>query len=145
MTNLTIYCVGTLKEAYLRDAIAEYTKRLTPFCRVRVLEFKEEKGDARLLAALKSDKGFKIALCVEGVQKSSEELAALVEKGERDGNGSIAFVIGGSDGLCEEVKQECAIRLSFSKMTFPHQLMRVILFEQIYRAYMINSNRTYHK
>ena len=71
--------------------------------------------------------------------------AALVEKAERDGGGSLAFVIGGSDGLCEEVKQECAFRLSFSKMTFPHQLMRVILFEQIYRAYMINSNRTYHK
>jgi len=145
MTNLTIYCVGSLKESYLRDAIAEYTKRLTPFCRVKVAEFKEEKGDERLLAALRADKGYKIALCVEGVQKSSEELASLVEKAETDGGGSVAFVIGGSDGLSEEAKKECAFRLSFSKMTFPHQLMRVILFEQIYRAYMINNNRTYHK
>lgn len=145
MTDLKIFCVGTLKETYLRDAVAEYTKRLTPFCRVSVREFREEKGDARLNEALRNEKGEKVALCVEGVQKSSEELAEWIRESEITSGGSLLFVIGGSEGLDESVKKECRLRLSFSRLTFPHQLMRVILFEQIYRAYMINHNRTYHK
>ncbi len=145
MTALSLFCVGSLKEPYLRDAADEYLKRLTPFARTTVREFREEPGDRRLLAALRAEKGKKIALCVEGVSMSSPLLASSLASWEVEGEGRVIFVIGGSDGLCEEVKAACSFRLSFSELTFPHQLMRVILLEQIYRAYMINAGKTYHK
>ncbi|MBO5273619.1 MAG: 23S rRNA (pseudouridine(1915)-N(3))-methyltransferase RlmH [Clostridia bacterium] len=141
MFELDIICVGTLKEQYLRDACAEYQKRLTPWCKLRIIELKE---DAELIPALPK-KGWCCALCVEGKQQTSEEFAATLGDLPSRGYSNAALVIGGSDGLPEEVKAACHARLSFSKMTFPHQLMRVILLEQVYRAFNINHGGKYHK
>ncbi len=140
MLNVKIVCVGTLRENYLRDAVKEYEKRLGAYCKLTTLELK---NDAALPSAL-ADKSYKIALCVEGKQLSSPELSRLVESATVDGQGGITFVIGGADGLPESVKAMCAYRLSFSKMTFPHQLMRVILLEQVYRALNIQNGGHYH-
>ncbi len=140
MLNIKIVCVGTLREAYLRDAVKEYEKRLGAYCKLTTLELKD---DSKLPDAL-SDKSYKIALCVEGKQLSSPEFSELLANGEIIGQGSISLVIGGADGLPESVKALCAYRLSFSKMTFPHQLMRVILLEQVYRALNIRSGGHYH-
>ncbi len=140
MLNVKIVCVGTLRESYLRDAVKEYEKRLGAYCKLSTLELK---NDAALPSAL-ADKSYKIALCVEGRQLSSPELSRLVENATVEGQGGITFVIGGADGLPESVKALCAYRLSFSKMTFPHQLMRVILLEQVYRALNIQNGGHYH-
>ena len=140
MLNVKIICVGTLREAYLRDAVKEYEKRLSAYCRLTTVELKD---DERLLQTVRS-KGYKIALCIEGKQLSSPELADLMSDASVKGQGSVILVIGGADGLSEEVKAACDFRLSFSKMTFPHQLMRVILLEQLYRALNIGSGGKYH-
>jgi len=140
MLNVKLVCVGTLREAFLRDAVKEYEKRLQAYCKLTTLELKDDKG----LADAVSGKSYKIALCVEGKQLSSEELSALIEKGTVQGQGNITLVIGGADGLPESVKAMCDFRLSFSKMTFPHQLMRVILIEQLYRACNISAGGHYH-
>ena len=144
MLNVTIICCGTLKESYLREAVKEYEKRLSAFCKLTVNEIKEDSLTATK-AAVSSFKGFKIALCVEGNMLSSEELAKKISTLTVDGTSDIAFVIGGSNGIAEDIKKMCQLRLSFSKMTFPHQLMRVILLEQIYRAFTIINNKSYHK
>jgi 23S rRNA (pseudouridine1915-N3)-methyltransferase len=141
MLTVNILCVGTLKEAYLRDAVKEYSKRISGYARLTV---KETKNDRELIPNLQK-KSFKIALCVEGKQLSSEELADKIESVTSSGISDVTFVIGDSDGMGEDVKAECDLRLSFSKMTFPHQLMRVILLEQIYRAFTIINNGKYHK
>ena len=159
MANITLITVGTLKENYLKDAVSEYKKRLSQYARVDEVEIKEErianednraeidsalsKEADKILAAIPKD-ALKIALCVEGKQCSSEELARLVGEGN-DRGGKIAFIIGSSYGLSEKVKKECDVRLSFSKLTFPHQLMRVILAEQVYRAFNIIKGTKYHK
>ncbi len=140
MLNVKIVCVGTLRESYLRDAVKEYEKRLGAYCKLSTLELK---NDSALPSAL-ADKSYKIALCVEGKELSSPELSRLVESASVEGQGGITFVIGGADGLPESVKAMCAYRLSFSKMTFPHQLMRVILLEQVYRALNIQNGGHYH-
>ena len=145
MANVTIVTVGSLKEGYLREAVAEYKKRLSQYARVDEVEIKEERINNednraeietalsreadKILAAIPKD-AMKIALCVEGKQYTSEELARLIGDGN-DRGGKIAFIIGSSYGLSEKVKKECDVRLSFSKLTFPHQLMRVVLLEQI--------------
>jgi len=118
----------------------EYEKRLGAYCKFKVSEVDENK----MLEALPK-KGYNIALCIEGKQLSSEELADKMESLPTAGYSDISFVIGASDGLDEKVKAACNMRLSFSKMTFPHQLMRVILAEQIYRAFTIINNGKYHK
>lgn len=141
MLNVKLVCVGNLKEAYLRDAVKEYEKRLGAYCRFTTAELKE---DSQLPAAVDVKKAYKIALCVEGKQHSSEEFAKMIDKCAQV-SGELILVIGGSDGLPESVKALCDYRLSFSKMTFPHQLMRVILLEQLYRAFNINNNGKYHK
>ena len=141
MLNVKLVCVGSLKEAYLRDAVKEYEKRLGAYCRFTTAELKE---DSQLPAAVDVKKAYKIALCVEGKQHSSEEFAKMIDKCAQI-SGELVLVIGGSDGLPESVKAMCDYRLSFSKMTFPHQLMRVILSEQIYRAYRIINGEPYHK
>lgn len=141
MLTVNILCVGTLKEAFLRDAVKEYSKRISGYARLNI---KETKNDRELIPNLQK-KSFKIALCVEGKQLSSEELAEKIETVTSSGVSDITFVIGDSDGMGEDVKAECDLRLSFSKMTFPHQLMRVILLEQIYRAFTIINNGKYHK
>ena len=159
MANLTIITVGTLKEKYLSDAVAEYKKRLSQYARVDEINIKEEKianeddrteieralraEGEKILAAIPRGSS-KIALCVEGREYSSPELAELIGR-QCDGVGKICLIIGSSYGLCEAVKRECDVRLSVSKMTFPHQLMRVILYEALYRAFTILNGKRYHK
>ena len=159
MIQLTIVTVGTLKEPYLKDAVAEYKKRLMQFAKVDDINIKEEviknedsKSDIaraldaeadKILCAMPKD-SYKIALCIEGKQFSSEELAKIISDAS-DSAGKISLVIGSSHGLSERVKKECMLRLSFSKMTFPHQLMRVILLESLYRSFTIIAGKKYHK
>lgn len=159
MANLTIVTVGSLKEGYLREAVAEYKKRLSQYARVDEVEIKEERINNednraeiesaltreadKILAAIPKD-SYKIALCVEGKQYTSEELAKLIGEG-CDKSGKITLIIGSSYGLSEKVKRECDVRLSFSKLTFPHQLMKVILFESLYRSFTILNGKRYHK
>ena len=154
--NVNVIFVGNLKESYYKEAVAEYEKRLSRYCKVRNIEIKEEKipnepnaGEInsalcaegkRILAAL-PEKSYRIALCVEGEACSSEQLAGVIRACHSD----VTFVIGGSYGLSDEVKKRCDKRISVSKMTFPHRLMRVILAEQIYRAFTINAGAEYHK
>lgn len=140
MLKVTVYAIGTLKEKYLRDAIAEYEKRLSAFCVFDIRECPDRKPLPPL-----PPKAYKIALCVEGKLMSSEKLASEIEELPTRGVSEIVFVIGGENGLEESVKAECNLRLSFSPMTFPHQLMRVILCEQIYRAFTIINHGKYHK
>ena len=159
MANVTIVTVGSLKEGYLREAVAEYKKRLSQYARVDEIEINEERISNednlaeiecarsreadKILSAIPKD-SYKIALCVEGKQYSSEELARLIGDG-CDRSGKISLVIGSSYGLSERVKKECDVRLSFSKLTFPHQLMKVILFESLYRSFTILAGKRYHK
>ena len=159
MANLTIITVGTLKEEYLKDAVGEYKKRLSQYARVDEVNIKEEKinneDDAseiaraldteadKIIAAIPKGAG-KIALCVEGKQYDSPALAGLIGR-MADESGKIALIIGSSHGLAEKVKRECDVRLSFSALTFPHQLMRVILYEALYRSFTILAGKRYHK
>ena len=159
MANLTIITVGTLKEDYLKEAVAEYKKRLSQYARVEEINIKEEKisneGDSSEIGrALEREgecilsaipKGAKIiALCVEGKQYDSPALARLIGR-LSDESGKIALIIGSSHGLSDSVKRAAAVKLSFSQLTFPHQLMRVILFEALYRSFTILAGKAYHK
>ena len=156
--KITLITVGTLKEDYLRRAMEEYVRRIGALATWEELNLKEEKlkdespssvkaalraEGERILAVLPKD-ATAVALCVEGKQYSSEELAALVGRAE-DEKGKLCLVIGSSWGLAEEVKAACHVRLSVSKMTFPHQLMRVILGEVVYRSLTILKGKKYHK
>lgn len=158
--NIKIICVGKLKEAYWRDAAAEYSKRLSRYCALQIDELKEERlpdnaspaqeekvKEAEGSAILRHIKAgtYVIALDVKGRPMSSEQLAQKLGELPDQGKSDIAFLIGGSLGLSAEVLQRADLRLSFSAMTFPHQMMRVILLEQIYRGFKINKNETYHK
>ncbi len=145
MIKINIVCVGEIKEEFYRAAVSEYLKRLSRFAKVEIKELTEGKNpEAEAQSILKTLKGYVFALCVEGKKLSSERLAeavgVLCDKGEE-----ITFVIGSSCGLSQSVKDRADFCLSFSDMTFPHQLMRVVLCEQIYRAFMINSGGIYHK
>lgn len=159
MTNVKIIAVGSLKEGFLKEAVSEYKKKLSKYARIEEIEIPEERitdeGNSaqingalsregkKILAAI-PDGAVKIALCIEGKQHSSEELAGLIEKGA-DRSGKLAFIIGSSHGLCDEVKGACDVKLSFSKMTFPHQLVRVMLLEAVYRSFTIIHGAKYHK
>lgn len=158
--NISLLTIGKLKEKYLKQGIDEYLKRLTAYAKVEVIELPDEKAPEqlseiemeqvkdkegeRLLAKISPDT-YVIALAIEGKQRSSEELADMIDKLATYGKSKVAFVIGGSLGLSKDVLQRADEKLSFSKMTFPHQLMRLILLEQVYRAYRINRNEPYHK
>ena len=158
--NISIITVGKLKEKYLRQGIEEYLKRLTSYAKVEVIEVADEKAPEelselemlqvkqkegeRILAKISQDT-YVIALAIQGKLRSSEELADTIDKLATYGKSKIAFVIGGSLGLSDEVIKRSNEQLSFSRMTFPHQLMRLILVEQIYRAFRINRNEPYHK
>lgn len=159
MLNVKFIVVGNLKESYLRDAAAEYEKRLGAFCRFETVQLKEEKlpddpSDTEIQKALEreaiqieksiSPRAYRIAMCVEGNQLSSEELAERIGKIEQTA-GEIVFIIGSSFGLSDSVKRSADMRLSVSKMTFPHQLMRVLLLEGVYRAFNIRKGTRYHK
>lgn len=158
--NISLLTIGKLKEKYLKQGIDEYLKRLTAYAKVEVIELPDEKAPEqlseiemeqvkdkegeRLLAKISPDT-YVIALAIEGKQRSSEELADMIDKLATYGKSKVAFVIGGSLGLSKDVLSRADEKLSFSKMTFPHQLMRLILLEQVYRAYRINRNEPYHK
>lgn len=151
MQRVTVLCVGSLKEPFLRAALDEYRKRLSTLCTFQVLELPEAKTEnnvetegKRILSSL-PDGCDVVALCVEGKELSSPELASYMEKSALGGKNGVCFIIGGSNGLSDEVKNRADLRLSFSKLTFPHQLFRVMLAEQIYRAYQIRGNTKYHK
>jgi 23S rRNA (pseudouridine1915-N3)-methyltransferase len=145
MNKVNIVCVGKIKEEFFRSAAQEYIKRLSRFCRVEIKELAEGKNlEEEGKAIIKAVKGKVIALCIEGQKTTSEGLAKTIKQSVDKGE-EITFVIGSSCGLCNDVKELADIKLSFSDMTFPHQLMRVILLEQIYRSFMINSGSEYHK
>ena len=158
--NIDILCVGRLKEKYLKDAVAEYSKRLSRYCTLNIIETPDEKvsedqGEAldekarnaegeRLLKHIRDD-AYLITLEIEGRSLSSTELASVIYETGLKGISRIQFIIGGSIGLSSEIIKRADMHLSFSRMTFPHQLMRVILLEQIYRSFKINNNEPYHK
>lgn len=145
MIKINIVCVGKIKEEFYRSAAAEYLKRLSRFARVEIKELPECKTlKDESVNILKAVKGYTVALCVEGESMSSPALADKI-KSLCDKGSEMSFVIGSSCGLDDDVKRAADLRLSFSEMTFPHQLMRVILLEQIYRAFMINTGSEYHK
>lgn len=145
MIKVNIVCVGKIKEDYLRSAIDEYSKRLSRFCKLEIKELAEGKNiKEEAPKILKAATGYKIALCIEGERFTSEQLADNLKKSV-DAGSEISFIIGSSCGLDGEVKNSADLKLSFSDMTFPHQLMRVILLEQIYRGFMINAGAEYHK
>ena len=159
MLNVNIICIGNLKEKFFTDALTEYKKRLGRYCKFEVVELPEEKiadnvtqsqidktltkeGEKILSKIGKSD--YVVAMCIEGKQLSSEELSRKLEDISLT-HSTVNFVIGGSWGLSPDVKKRADMRLSVSKMTFPHQLFRVMLSEQIYRAFSITANAKYHK
>ena len=158
--KITVITVGKIKEKYLKDAISEYSKRLSKYCKLEIIEVADEKTPdnasevvedsirskeaERILKYVKDD-AYVITLEIGGKQLSSEELADKIDKLGVQGTSHIIFIIGGSIGLGKEVLNKSNYALSFSKMTFPHQLMRVILLEQVYRSYRIISNEPYHK
>lgn len=158
--KITILCVGKVKEKFYREAIEEFSKRLSRYCKLEIIEVADEKTDEnaseneitlvknkegeRLLKSIKED-AFVIALCIDGKQLDSEELSRKIDSLGVQGTSHICFIIGGSLGLSDSVIRRTDFKLSFSKMTFPHQLMRVILLEQIYRAFRISNNEPYHK
>lgn len=159
MIQLTLISVGTLKEDYLKNAVSEYKKRLSQYARVEEVSIKEvpiknedsateiskalDAEGEKILSSMPSD-SYKIALCVEGRQFDSPALAEIIRSAS-DKTGKISLVIGSSHGLSNRVKNECDLKLSVSKMTFPHQLMRVILAEALYRSFTIIAGKRYHK
>ena len=160
MQKVTIICTGKLKEKFYLDAAAEYAKRLSRFCTLTILELPEERlpespSPAQIEAALAREADavraklpagcLLIAMCVEGQERSSEALARYLAEAAARGAGHIVFLIGSSYGMHPSLKQQADLRLSMSPMTFPHHLARVMLLEQIYRAYQINAGSKYHK
>ena len=161
MQNMDLICVGKLNAPYFAAGVAEYQKRLAAFCRFRIIELPEaplpdknaspaqiekalEKEGKAILAAVRKGACL-VALCVEGKQISSEELAALIERQALRGAGDMAFVIGSSHGLAPAVKAAANARISLGRITLPHQLARLVLAEQLYRACTINAGMKYHK
>ncbi len=145
MQKIYFVVVGKIKESFYREAVAEYVKRISRFAKVEIKELPEGADpNAEKEDILRACRGYVIALAVEGEKLSSEKLAKKLRTLTDEGK-EITFVIGSSCGLSDEVKARADYRLSFSDMTFPHQLMRVILAEQVYRAFMINAGATYHK
>ncbi|WP_232698050.1 23S rRNA (pseudouridine(1915)-N(3))-methyltransferase RlmH [Brevibacillus daliensis] len=158
--QITIVTVGKLKEKYLKEGIQEYVKRLSAYCKLNVVEVNDEKAPEelsatemeqvkrkegeRILGHIKQDH-YVIALAIEGQMWSSDKLSSEMDKLALHGRSQVAFVIGGSLGLADEVLKRADAQLSFSKMTFPHQLMRLVLVEQIYRGFRISRGEPYHK
>lgn len=161
MLNVNIITVGKLKEKYLRDACEEYCKRLGAFCKIKIIELSESRlpnepsvkeiehalcCEAKQIRPYMIQKdSYSIAMCIEGTHISSAEFAQRIEQAAVSGKSTLNFLIGSSFGLSDDIKSSCEFRMSMSKMTFPHQLARVMLTEQIYRAFQILSNGRYHK
>ena len=160
MLNITLACIGKLKETYLRDGVTEYVKRLTPYCKLNILELEESRipdapSDSQIASAL-AEEGKRIlskipstahviALCIEGSIISSEDFGQYLNKITVNGSSHIVLVIGGSWGLSPEVKKRADFKLSLSRMTFTHQIARMLILEQLYRAFQINHKGKYHK
>ncbi|MDO5123926.1 MAG: 23S rRNA (pseudouridine(1915)-N(3))-methyltransferase RlmH [Eubacteriales bacterium] len=160
MLSVNIICIGTLKEKYLKDAVKEYATRLAPFCRFGISELPEYKlpqkpSPAQIEKAIEdegkrilekiSKNSYVIPMCIEGKTLSSEALSTKIDSVALEGKSTVDFIIGGSFGLSDEVKKKGDFRLSMSPMTFPHQLARVMLCEQIYRSFQISTGGKYHK
>lgn len=159
MMTVNFFAMGKLKESYFREACAEYQKRLSAFAKVTVkepepIDLPQDPSRAQIDRALEREaeliraqikSGYKVAMCVEGKAMSSEDLAAKLEGMAGGGISTVNFIVGSSFGLAESLKRECDLRLSMSPMTFPHGLARVMLFEQVYRAFSIINNSKYHK
>lgn len=158
--KVTVLAVGKVKDKYLQLGIEEFTKRLSRFCKLELVEVKDEalserlsakdldlvrQREGNLILSKLPDGAYVIVMDIDGKQLSSEQLADAMEDVTTYGQNHIVFVIGGSVGLADEVKMRADLRLSFSKMTFPHQLFKLMLLEQIYRAFKINANESYHK
>lgn len=158
--KITLITVGKIKEKYFTDAIAEYAKRLSRYCKLEIVEVADEKTPDNASEGLENqikekegerifskvpDNAYVVALAIDGKQLSSEELADKMEKWNVNGVSHLVFIIGGSLGLTQKVLNRADYSLSFSKMTFPHQLMRVVLLEQIYRSFRIRNHEPYHK
>lgn len=159
MIRVKLITLGKLKEKYLREAAEEYIKRLSRYCTLEIVELQpkalpEDPSAEQIAAALNAEAeliekqlpkgGTVVALCIEGKQQPSEKMAELIERSALSG-GSISFIIGSSFGMAERIKNSADVRLSMSQMTFPHQLARVMLLEQIYRGFKISEGSTYHK
>lgn len=159
MLNINIICVGKIKEKYLKDAIEEYSKRLSRYCKLTITELPDEKIPDKLNPSLEKEikekectkiinhikkDSYVIALDLKGVQFSSEEFSNKIDNLSME-NSNLTFIIGGSLGLTENLLHNCNLKICFSKMTFPHQLIRVFLLEQIFRAFKIQKNETYHR
>ncbi len=160
MLTVIVLCVGKLKESYWREACAEYQKRLGAFCRLQIIEVNEERlpdapSPAQIAATVRAEgrrlaehiprDAAVVALCIEGREMPSPALAEYIDRCTVEGCSHVVLLIGGSYGLAEELKQRARLRLSMSPMTFPHQLARVMLLEQLYRAFQIRSGGKYHK
>jgi len=145
--NITIICIGKLKERYWVDAAAEYIKRLSKYCVLQIDELKESVPESEGVSIVKRLKkeDYVIALEISGEEFDSEGLSEKIKELSISGKSRVVFIIGGSDGLSGEVAMRADCRISFSKMTYPHQLMRIILLEQIYRSFKIINNEKYHK
>lgn len=154
--EINVVGVGLIKEKFFKEAICEYQKRIGGFCKINVLEVKDidyGSGDANIQKAkkleaetlLKHKKGFCIAMEINGQEFDSKQFAKKIQSIFETKNSTITFFIGGSNGLDKSFSDSCDMKISFSNLTFPHQLMRVILLEQIYRAFTILNNKTYHK
>lgn len=160
MLKIHIIAIGKLKEQYLRDASSEYLKRLSSFCKMTVTELEPERlpdnpnpsqidaclnDEATKILATIPNGAYVIPMCIEGKQIDSVELSVKLQDVALSGDSTVCFIIGGSYGLSDKVKQKANFKLSMSKMTFPHQLARIMLLEQIYRAFKISQGGTYHK
>ncbi|MCR5145675.1 MAG: 23S rRNA (pseudouridine(1915)-N(3))-methyltransferase RlmH [Lachnospiraceae bacterium] len=158
--NITIVCVGSVKEKFYREALAEYSKRLSRYCKLKIIEVNDEKTKENLTENEKSiilhnegsrilkhirENDYVISLEILGEKLDSVQFSKKIEKLGLEGKSNITFVIGGSLGLAPEISNRADYKISFSDMTFPHQLMRVILLEQVYRSYRIMKNEPYHK
>ena len=144
---IKIICLGKLKEKYLKEAQEEYTKRISKYSKIEIIELQDYddlKKEKELIEKYIGQKDYVITLEIEGNQTSSEELANKINS-IYNISSTITFIIGSSTGLHEDIKKRSNYKLSFSKLTFPHQLFRIILLEQIYRTFKINNNETYHK
>lgn len=161
MLRINIICIGKIKEKYFTDAINEYAKRLSAFCKFQIVELAEEKiksntpnlsqieevieSEGKRIMQKINAGDYVVAMCIEGKMLSSEELSKTLDGVQINGKSTVDFIIGGSYGLSQAIKSRADLRLSMSKMTFPHQMARMILSEQIYRAFEISTNGKYHK
>ena len=160
MINVTVIALGKLKESYMREFCAEYEKRLKTMCKLNIVELTpvalpENPSEKQIASALEAEAeritekipngSYVLSLCIEGKQKSSEEFAEMFNSLALNGTSSVAFIIGSSFGLSEKIKIGSNERISMSRMTFPHRMARVMLLEQIYRAFSINAGSKYHK